>query len=247
MWVLDVGVVNTLEQPVRRCAPKVVAINVKTQRVVRILDLSNLVMPQSKLQYLVVDYDQSGGIFVYVADAGGRAILVWDINNNKRYRVVLPGAVANPSGSDSDVLYILLVQKQSEKYLYFTYLKSPRLFAIKCEQLRNGQGSGAVVDIGQKPNGLNMVLLGTDNKSGVFLRYKGQSDIFLWDAESCFKAGNFLEVQRGNECRLATQVVPGYRKHMWAIESNFHDYISDQVGCAGASIVLHPVIKDCDE
>lgn len=33
LWVLDVGVVNTLEQPVRRCPPKVVGINVKSGKV----------------------------------------------------------------------------------------------------------------------------------------------------------------------------------------------------------------------
>lgn len=33
LWVLDVGIVNTLEQPVRRCPPKVVGINVKTGKV----------------------------------------------------------------------------------------------------------------------------------------------------------------------------------------------------------------------
>ncbi len=64
MWVLDVGIVNTLEQPVRRCAPKVVAIDVKTQKVLKVLDLSNLVLAESKLQYLVVDYDGAGGVFV---------------------------------------------------------------------------------------------------------------------------------------------------------------------------------------
>lgn len=100
--------------------------------------------------------------------------MIIDINNNKLSRVVLPGAVgSHPSNQHgSDVLYILLVQKACGKYLYFTYLKSPRLFAIKVENLRTGQGSGAVVDVGQKPDGLDIVLLGTDNKSGVFLRYK---------------------------------------------------------------------------
>ena len=184
--------------------------------------------------------------FSYIADAGSRAILVWDITNNKSYRVVLPAAIASSSPA-TDVLYIVLVQKSGSKYLYFTYLNSPRLFSIKTEHLRNGQGSGAVVDVGQKPTGLNTVLLGTDNKSGVFFRFKGQSDIMMWDAESCFKPANFLEVQRGGDCRLATQVVPGYRRHMWVIESNFQDFISDTVGCGGASIVLHPVVKDCNE
>lgn len=77
------------------------------------------------------------------------------------------------------MLYILLVQKSSGKYLYFTFLKSSRLFSIKTDLLRQGSGAGAVVDIGTKPNGLPFVLLGTDNRSGVFFRYKGQSDIYM--------------------------------------------------------------------
>lgn len=32
LWVLDIGVVNTLENPIRRCAPKVIAINILTGR-----------------------------------------------------------------------------------------------------------------------------------------------------------------------------------------------------------------------
>lgn len=64
LWVLDVGLVNTLEQPVRRCPPKVVGINVKTGRVVQSFDLSNLVLQGSRLQHLVVDYDESGHCFV---------------------------------------------------------------------------------------------------------------------------------------------------------------------------------------
>lgn len=36
LWVLDVGIVNTLEQPVRRCPPKVVGINVKSGKVRKI-------------------------------------------------------------------------------------------------------------------------------------------------------------------------------------------------------------------
>lgn len=33
LWVLDVGIVNTLEQPVRRCPPKVVGVNAKSGKV----------------------------------------------------------------------------------------------------------------------------------------------------------------------------------------------------------------------
>lgn len=35
LWVLDVGIVNSLEQPVRRCPPKVVGIDAKSGKVLR--------------------------------------------------------------------------------------------------------------------------------------------------------------------------------------------------------------------
>lgn len=34
---------------------------------------------------------------------------------------------------------------------------------------------------------------------------------------------------------------------MWALESNFHDFISERTGCNGASIILHPVVRECDD
>lgn len=64
LWVLDTGIVNTMEQPVRRCGPKVVAINVKTGKVVKVVELSSLVTSKSKLQHLVVEYDEGGNAFV---------------------------------------------------------------------------------------------------------------------------------------------------------------------------------------
>lgn len=64
LWVLDVGLVNTLEQPVRRCPPKIVGISVKTGRVVQVIELNNLIVQNSRLQHLVVDYDESGHCYM---------------------------------------------------------------------------------------------------------------------------------------------------------------------------------------
>lgn len=158
----------------------------------------------------------------------------------------MPGAVT-AGCSTPDVLYIALIRKAQGNVLYFTYLGSPRLFSIKADHLRRGQGSGAVVDVGIKPQGIPIVLLGTDNGAGLFIRNKGESDIYLWNTETCFKSSNFLEVQKGGECRLATQVIPGFRRYMWTIESNFHDFIANKVGCNGASVALHPVVRECDD
>lgn len=183
----------------------------------------------------------------YIADAGSRAILVHDVTENKSYRIVLPLAVKDGS-SKNDVLYMVLIRKPNgSNVIYFTYLGSPRLFSIKTEHLRKGQGSGSVVDVGPKPNNQPIVLLGTDNGASLFLRYKGLSDIYLWNTETCFKSSNFLEVQRGGECRLSTQVMPGQKRYMWTIESNFHHFIADTVGCTGASVVIHPVVRETED
>lgn len=167
-----------------------------------------------------------------------------DCTENKGHRVVLPAAVVAGSARN-DVMYMLLIRKSDgTNTLYFTYLGAARLFSIKTEQLRKGLGSGAVIDVGPKPDNQPIVLLGTDNGASLFFRYKGQSDIYMWNTETCFKSNNFLEVQKGADCRLSTQIFPGHKRYMWTLESNFHDFISNTVGCGGASVLIHPVVKD---
>lgn len=247
LWVLDIGIVNTLEQPIKRCSPKIVGFNSFTGKVVKTIDLGCLITSSSRLQYLVVDYSKHGQCYVYISDAGGRAIIVYDVNLSKGYRVILPNACSAGSAR-CDVLYIALIHKKcGESVLYFTYLGSKRLYSIKSEHLRQGKGSGAVIDIGPKPKGKEIVLLGTDNGCALFMRYKGESDIYMWSTDTGFKANNLIEIQKGSDCRLPTQIIAGFKNSiMWTIESDFHNYIKNQCGSYGASVVLHPVVRECD-
>ncbi|XP_072753567.1 dopaminechrome tautomerase [Anoplolepis gracilipes] len=246
LWVLDVGIVNTLEQPIRRCPPKVVGINVKSGKVVKVIDLSLLINPSSRLQYLSIDYTEDGEVYAYITDAASKCIIVYNITADKGYRVILPNAVT-VSTQKRDVLYSSLVKKScGTSVLYFTYLGSNRLFAIKTENLRKGVTQGSVVEVGLKPE--KLVLLGNDNGCSLFFRYKGESDIYLWNTETAFRPENFVLVQKGNDlCRLATQVISGYKRLMWVIESNFQDYIQNTVSCSGASVAIHPLVKSSEE
>lgn len=143
LWVLDVGVVQTLEKPLRHCAPKVVAINLKSKKVLKTITFEGLVKPTSRLQYLAIDYAADGRCYVYVSDASARAIIVYDVHASRGYRVILPNRVISGS-SKKDVLYLALVRKScGSKLLYFTYLGSKRMFYIKTEDLR-GAGKGQI-------------------------------------------------------------------------------------------------------
>lgn len=231
LWVLDTGVVNSLEQPVRRCPPKVIAFDLKTRKIAKKLDLSGLVSNGSRLQYIVVDYAPDGRCFVYVSDAATRAIIVFDVAAGKGYRVVLPKEVTLGCAK-KDVLYMALVRKtDSNNVLHFTYLSSNRMFSIKTEYLRKGSCKGRVHDLGVKP--AKMIILGTDGGCAIFFRYEGQPEIYRWDAcNTSFATCNFKVVYKSNTCFLATHTFPDtLGNKMRVLESNFPDYIQGQMGC----------------
>lgn len=64
LWVLDSGIVNTLSQPIRRCGPKVLGINTRTNKVVKKIDLSDVVTSESRLQHILVDQDANGNSYM---------------------------------------------------------------------------------------------------------------------------------------------------------------------------------------
>lgn len=144
LWVLDVGVTNSLETPMRRCPPKVIAFNVKTGKVLKMITLDGLTSPTSRLQYLVVDYAPDNRCFVYISDATTRSLLVFDVQASRGFRVVMPKAVTYGS-SKRDVLYLSLIRQScGTTVLYFTYLGSKRMFSIKTEYLQKGYAQGRV-------------------------------------------------------------------------------------------------------
>jgi hypothetical protein len=60
---------------------------------------------------------------------------VYDVQASKGYRVILPRAISEGCGR-KDVLYLALTRKScGTSTLYFTYLCSKKLFAIKTEYL----------------------------------------------------------------------------------------------------------------
>ena len=237
LWVLDTGVVNTLDQPVRNCPPKVLAINVSTGKLVKTVELTGLTTSTSRLQYVVADYSPDGRVFIYVSDAASRAILVYDVTSGRGYRVVLPQAVTIGC-TRRDVLYLALLRRSDgSTCLVFTYLSSSRMFSVRTEHLRNGSANGRIHDLGQKAK--KMIFLGTDNGSALFFRYEGEPDIYRWDATAQFNPQYFQLVYTSNECFLATHVVADYKRgRMRVLESNFPDYMQDTVGC-GANQALN--------
>lgn len=243
LWVLDTGILNTLSDPERKCPPKVVAFNAKTGRLLRSITLTDLVNAQSRLQYLAVDHSPGGRCFLYISDAATRAVIVYDVQAGRGYRLLLPKAVTI-GGSKRDVLYLALVRRScGTSVLYFTYLGSTHLFAIRTEYLQTGDTSGRVTDIGVKKD--RIIIVGTDNGSVIFFRYEGESDIYQYDTNTCFKEENLKVVHKGSNCLLATHAIADYRNgRMRVLESNFPDYMNGHVGCGAVQQINY--MQGCD-
>ncbi|XP_075231801.1 major royal jelly protein 1-like [Lycorma delicatula] len=243
LWVLDVGVINTLEEPENIAAPKVIGINPVTSKIKYSINLSNLILNNSRLQFLVVEILDTNPI-IYISDAGTRSILVFDVNLSKGHRVILPATI-NKDSKIRNVLYLLLIRNSCEgNTLLFTYLGSSILYGVKTCLFRKGETHGSIIRIGSKPG--KMVFLGTDNGLNIFFRFQGDNEIFLWNSATTFSDSNFILVQRPNSCRMATHITAGYKRMMWVLESNFQDYISGNVGCLGVIGNIHPLVKNCD-
>ncbi|CAG5031538.1 unnamed protein product [Parnassius apollo] len=66
VWVLDSGIIETVESPRCTCPPKVVVINLALRKLTKRIKLTSMVEVTSQLQNIVVEYEIGGKIFVYV-------------------------------------------------------------------------------------------------------------------------------------------------------------------------------------
>lgn len=88
-----------------------------------------------------------------------------------------------------------------------------------------------------------MVLLGVGYGSILYFRIKGQNHLFSWDTKQSFLEENFMMVRKSKDCRTITHVDVDSQGILWVLESNIQDFIMNQVGCYGPSMILTPVFE----
>lgn len=100
-------------------------------------------------------------------------------------------------------------------------------------------------EIGEKKN--KIIIIGTDNGSSLFFRNEGESDVYQYDTNTCFKDTNCKLVHKGSTgCLLATHAVADYRNsRMKVLESNFPDYMNGHVGCGAVQQIN--TMYGCDD
>lgn len=107
---------------------------------------------QSQLQNLAVEYLNKDNIILYVGDGGTRSIIVYNVLNNKGFRIKLPRSIENGclGNSQNDVFSMVLIKLKTGHYIYFTYLSGQDIFRIRTKYLQTHMHPNCVVNLGKR-------------------------------------------------------------------------------------------------
>jgi len=86
-----------------------------------------------------------------------------------------------------------------------------------------------------------MMFVGVGYGSVLYFRINGQNDLYSWDTKLDLIEENMIMVWKSRDCRVITHVDVDNEGKLWVLESNIQDFIRDQTGCYGPSILLMAV------
>ncbi|XP_076259558.1 L-dopachrome tautomerase yellow-e [Rhynchophorus ferrugineus] len=151
LWVLDAGIMTSIDDFQRICNPKLMVFDLKTNQVVRRIDFPRQVLrPSSLLANLIIDESVQGtcdSAFVYVADTVTAGILVFDGLRGTMWRVSHPSMFPDPNFATytiTDESFTLpdgvvgLAHSPKLATLFFQPLATDRIFSIPTATLTKG-------------------------------------------------------------------------------------------------------------
>ncbi|XP_018570738.1 protein yellow-like [Anoplophora glabripennis] len=151
LWVLDSGVMTSLDDFTRVCNPKLMVFDLRTDQIVRTVIFPREVLrPSSLLTNLIIDEDVQGrcdSAFVYMSDTASPGLVVYDGLKDQAWRIMHPAFFPDPDFSDYNVDgesftlmdgVVGLAHSPTLSTLYFQPLATDRLFSIPTSALTKG-------------------------------------------------------------------------------------------------------------
>ncbi|XP_044759116.1 major royal jelly protein 1-like [Coccinella septempunctata] len=151
LWVLDSGVMTSLEDFRPVCPPKIMIFDLRTDRVVRTVVFPRQVLrPNSLLTNLVIDESLQGACdkaFVYISDTASPGIVVYNSAQDTAWRLIHPTMYPDPDFSDYTIQgetftlmdgVVGLAFSPKLATLYFQPLATDRIYSIRTSALTKG-------------------------------------------------------------------------------------------------------------
>ncbi|XP_071554033.1 dopaminechrome tautomerase [Temnothorax nylanderi] len=185
LWVVDAGVMTSIDDFMPVCPPKVVVFDLKTDQVVRHVTFPREVLrPDSLLTNVVIDEVSAktcDDVFLYMTDTLGPGILIFDGARDRSWRVVHASMFPNPDqatfkiGSDTFEFLDGVVGLAFSPRLgtvYYQPLATDRLFSVPTSALQAGP-----LPFGQQ---LPVTLVGRKSSQGLALAVDPRDDKILF-------------------------------------------------------------------
>ncbi|KAH8311079.1 hypothetical protein KR044_004157 [Drosophila immigrans] len=239
LWLLDAGVSRSLEDYEITCPPKILVVDLNTDRVVRRIDFPPEVLRGETLfTNMVIDETTAKScddVFVYITDTVEPGIIVYDSSKDVTWRLSHPAMYPDPDFAQSEIhndRFVLmdgvvgLTFDERNGIVYFQPLATDRVFSVHKNVLRAGP----------LPNGqmLDVKLVGKKSSQGIGLAVSpfDSSLIFSPLSETAIASWNPTSNQQSvlaqDRDRLqfvaditTTRAEPGV---IYAIASKFHRF-----------------------
>ncbi|XP_019868132.1 protein yellow isoform X2 [Aethina tumida] len=151
LWVLDSGVMTSIDDFQRICNPKLVIFDLSTDLPVRTIQFPrNVLRPASLFTNLVIDETIRGpcdSAYVYMTDTAAPGIVVLDSVNSNFWRFQHPSMYPDPDFSDYNVAgetftlmdgVVGLTHSPQLQTLFFQPLATNRIFSVPTSELIKG-------------------------------------------------------------------------------------------------------------
>ncbi|XP_072393945.1 dopaminechrome tautomerase [Diabrotica undecimpunctata] len=151
LWVLDSGVLNSLDEFTRVCQPKLVVFDLFRDQILRTVYFpSGVLRPSSLLTNLVVDESTQGrcdSSFVYMTDTAAPGLIVYDALRDTAWRFTHPTMFPDPNFGDYNINgesfslmdgIVGITHSPKLATVYFQPLATDRIFSIPTSTLIKG-------------------------------------------------------------------------------------------------------------
>ncbi|XP_011144820.1 protein yellow [Harpegnathos saltator] len=244
LWVVDAGVVTSVDDFMPVCPPKVVVFDTKTDQVVRHITFPRQVLrPNTLLTNLVIDEVSAktcDDVFLYMTDTAGPGILIFDGARDRSWRVVHASMFPNPDhamykiGSDTfefldGVVGITFSPKLGT--VYYQPLATDSIFSVPTSALQAGP-----LPFGEQ---LPVTLVGRKSSQGLPLAVDPRDDSILFSPFTETAIASWqpqtnqqrIIVYSPEELQFTAEIRWAERDNgnFWVMSSRFHKFFLRQV------------------
>ncbi|XP_011164464.2 protein yellow [Solenopsis invicta] len=244
LWVVDAGVMTSIDDFMPVCPPKIVVFDLKTDQVVRHVTFPREVLrPDSLLTNIVIDEVSAKScddVFLYMTDTLGPGILIFDGARDRSWRVVHRTMFPNPDeamykiGSDTfefldGIVGIAFSPKTGT--IYYQPLATLSLFSVPTSALQVGP-----LPFGEQ---LPVTLVGKKSSQGLALAVDPRDDSILFSpfTETAIASWQPQTNQQRilaynpEKLQFIAEILPAKydNGNFWIMSSRFHKFFLKQI------------------